>query len=642
MCGIAGFVVPEQRGLDRAATLSAMCDAMIHRGPDSEGRFLEDEVALGMRRLAIVDTAGGQQPIFNEDGTVVVVFNGEIYNYPALRAELEARGHRFRTHADTEVLVHLYEERGPALAEALTGMFTFAIYDRTRKRLVLGRDRLGIKPLHLLQQGRTLLFASELKSLLAAPAAWPEGFGLTFDDEAVEALLTSFYVPGPGTIFNGIRRLNPATVGVFDVETGAWTEEVYWELAETRSHGLRDYDEATEALDALLGQVVEEHLLSDVPVGAFVSGGVDSGLVASYAAERYSGRLQTFSVGFAEALYDETPDAMELVRSLQTPHTLMHATFENMAAILPRIFRAMDEPFGDSSMLPTFLVCELASRQLKVVLSGDGGDEGFAGYTKHLIEHVKGRLGFVPDAMLRGVQRGLRGLPKGATGRLPELIRVAEKTSRGLVGDHADSYIAMTRLADASVISDLLVRPTGFAGAERRLRARFERPVQASPLARTQYTDLGYALPDDMLTKVDRMSMLTSLEVRVPLLDHRVVEFGYHLPDAMKLSGRTTKRILKRLFCQRFKQPRYTKRKQGFRVPVEGWLQTRLRPLVDYAFEPARLARQGVFRPEALGGERAHRLAVTSPYVLWNALMFQVFWDLQIERDEAILGLLQA
>ncbi len=652
MCGIAGFITPGRRCPQPRQALQAMCDAIVHRGPDSEGLLLalpqdpgraaDATVALGMRRLAIIDTAGGHQPIFNEDGSVGVVFNGELYNYPDLRRQLEARGHRFSTHADTEVLVHLYEERGPDLARDLHGMFAFAIYDRTRERVVLGRDRLGIKPLHLLHQRGTLLFASELKSILAAPQLWPEGFDLRFDLSAVHALLASFYVPGPGAIFQGIRRLPPATVGVLDLASGAWREDTYWDLADTPSHRITREADALDALDDLLGRVVQDHLLSDVPVGAFVSGGVDSGLVASYAAERYTGQLQTFSVGFAEELYDETPDALQIVRALQTPHTLIHATFDNLARLLPKIFRAMDEPFGDSSMLPTFLVCELASRRLKVALSGDGGDEGFAGYTKHLIEHLRARLGGVPDAAIHTLQRALRLAPKGATGRLPELARMAEKTSRGLLGDSAHAYVAMTRLADDALLRSLLLRPPERDRAAEHLLERFNHPRDASPLQRTQYTDLGFALPDDMLTKVDRMSMLTSLEVRVPLLDHRVVEFGYHLPDHLKLRGRTTKHLLKQLYLRRFHLPRYAKRKQGFRVPIEAWLKTRLRPLIDYAFQPERLARQDIFNPKTLGGARAHDLASTAPHLLWNALTFQIFWDLQIERDDAVLGLLQA
>jgi len=647
MCGIAGMVVPSGRGDRVESALGAMCDAIVHRGPDDVGTFVEREdswprqgdavVALGMRRLSIIDTEGGHQPISNEDGSVVVVYNGELYNFPELRRGLEARGHVFRTSSDTEVLVHLYEEKGPELVDDLAGMYAFALYDRNAERLVLARDRLGIKPLYIMAQGGTVLFGSELKCIVAASAVHPAGFTLDVDPDALHSLLTLSYIPSPGCIWRGVTKLRPGHRAVVNVRTGEVRTERTWSLESARSHGLTDYDEATEALDALLRQTVNAHLLSDVPVGAFVSGGVDSSLVAAYASEGLGSRLQTFSIGFTEPLYDETDDALFVVRQLQTQHTLWHATWENLYRAMPRIFSAMDEPFGDSSMLPTYLASELAGSRLKVVLSGDGGDEVFAGYDKHLIEYFKARLARVPGPVVEQTRRALRGLPKGGKNRLQEFVRRAEKATRGLGESPQQSYLEMVKLADLSLIDSLLVNPGTFTPTAEAMVAAWEAPEDATSLQRTQYTDLHFGLPGDMLTKVDRMSMLNSLEVRVPFLDHRVVEFGYHLPDAHKLEGRTTKRILKRLFCKRFGLERYTKAKQGFRVPVEVWLGDRLRPLIDHLFAPERLRQQGIFDPATIGGAQAHRLAATAPYVMWNAMMFQIAWSLQVEGDRSCL-----
>jgi asparagine synthase (glutamine-hydrolysing) len=648
MCGIAGLVWPGRSAQQAQGSLEAMCAAMTHRGPDDQGLFLDEPdeqraalLGLGMRRLSIIDTAGGHQPLFNEDRSVVVVLNGELYNHRALRQELRARGHVFQTSSDTEVLVHLYEERGDALVEELVGMFAFALYDRRRGRLLLARDRLGIKPLYLLEQGGGLLFASELKCLLAAPEAWPGGWTPRLDPASLEAMLMLMYVPSPRTIYQGVRQLSPGHVATLELrEGGHLRERPYWSLPQTAAPlpaGASE-DEAYEALKALLHQSVRDHLESDVPIGAFVSGGVDSSLIASLAKEHYPGALKTFSIGFTEAAYDETPDALAVVRALQTPHTLQYATYDALYDALPTIFRAMDQPFGDSSMLPTWLASRLAASQLKVVLSGDGGDEVFAGYTKHLIEYYKGRLGPLPAPALRGLQRVLRGMPKSRAQRLTDLIRKTEKAARGLSGDPGRSYLEMMKLADTDFVSGLLQNPLGQDELEERVLSIWRAPRgESTTLQRTAYADTWLPLADDMLVKVDRMSMLCGLEVRVPLLDHRVVEFGYHLPDAYKLQGREGKRPLKRLYCERFGLERYTKAKHGFGVPIERWFEGRLAPLIGHLFDPRRLEAQGLFRPEVLGGDRAFDLARKAPFVFWNALMVQVWHQLHIERRDDLL-----
>lgn len=653
MCGIAGLVLPGQPVEQAQKGLEAMCAAMTHRGPDDQGLFFEpggaagrhspSTVGLGMRRLSIIDTEGGHQPISNEDGSVVVVFNGEIYNHEPLRRQLQARGHSFSTQSDTEVLVHLYEEKGADLVKDLVGMFAFALYDRARERLVLGRDPLGIKPLYLLEQGGGLLFASELKCLMAAPRLWPGGWQPRLDPASMEAMLMLMYVPSPRSIYQGVRQLPAGHVATLDLRQGTTSEAAYWSLPHTQSPfpAALSYDDAYAMLKERLSESVRDHLVSDVPVGAFVSGGVDSSLIASLAAEHYPHQLQTFSIGFAEANYDETQDALAVVRQLQTPHTLQYATYDALYGAMPTIFQAMDQPFGDSSMLPTWLASRLAASRLKVVLSGDGGDEVFAGYTKHLIEFYKGRLHALPGPAVKGLQKVLRGLPKSRAMRLTDLVRKAEKAARGLHQDPGDSYMEMMKLADAAYISSLLQSPLGLAGLEDRVQSIWSAPpASATTLQRTHWADTQLPLVDDMLVKVDRMSMLCSLEVRVPLLDHRVVEFGYHLPDSYKLHGREGKRILKRLYCERFGLERYTKAKQGFGVPIETWFQTRLQPLIRHLFEPARLEAQGLFRPDAIGGDKAMDVARQAPFVFWNALMIQVWHQLQVEGRDDLLGYL--
>lgn len=614
---------------------------MVHRGPDEAGDIISQAsgktVALGMRRLSIVDTGGGSQPIYNEDRTIAVVYNGEIYNYPALRARLEKAGHTFRTNSDTEVLVHLYEDLGDSLVDEIAGMFAFALFDMRQGRLLLGRDRLGIKPLYIIDSPAGVLFGSELKTLTAVDGLWPHGREV--DPVSLQAMLTLMYVPTPRTIYSGVRKLEPGHTVAYDLETLEAQETEYWNLAKTRSPGFGSYDDTRNRLDELLQEVVGAHLLSDVPVGAFVSGGVDSSLVASYANRAYEDRLQTFSIGFTEAAYDETQDALAAVRVLQTPHTLEYATYDTIYGLMPEIFRAMDEPFGDSSMLPTYLASRLAAARLKVVLSGDGGDEMFAGYTKHTIEWYKGKLGAAAPAV-GGIQNLLRSLPKSRAGRVTELVRKAEKAARGLGGDEAQSWVEMARLADDAYVSSLLTDPAGFGDVEARIASLHREPDRATALQRTQYTDARVPLVDDMLVKVDRMSMLASLEVRVPLLDHRIVEFGYHLPDDFKLQGRSGKRILKDLFCRHFHVEKYQKAKQGFGVPIETWFESRLAPSIRYLFDERRLRAQGIFDPAVIGGDRAFEVSRRAPFVFWNALMIQVFWDMQIEGRDDVLGYL--
>jgi asparagine synthase (glutamine-hydrolysing) len=647
MCGIVGGVFPGldpqtvQRGLD------AMCLAMRHRGPDDQGELVEHAqdasppVGLAMRRLSIIDTGGGHQPIHNEDGALSIVFNGEIYNHRALRQDLLRKGHTYRTQSDTETILHLYEEYGDEAFSKLCGMFTFAILDRRRQRLVLARDRLGIKPLYLVHgHDGGLAFASELKSILAAPALWPAGWSPELDHGSLAAMLLLMYVPSPRTIYKDMGQLAPGHTLTLDLTTGRHATRAYWKLCETTppDYG-RSFEDAQARLDALLSEVVRDHLESDVPVGAFVSGGVDSSLVASYAAQHYQGQLQTFSIGFDEALYDETHDALAVARRLKTPHTVQYATYDALYGALPKILQSMDQPFGDSSMLPTFLVSQMAASRLKVVLSGDGGDEVFAGYTKHTIEHYKARLP-LPAPAVHAMRRALRYAPKSRGHKATEFLRRAEKAARAFSSDPAASAVEVMKLADASLVASLLREPVDFEPLEAALAAHYRAPSRATNLQRTQHIDLAVVLPDDMLTKVDRMSMLASLEVRVPLLDHRVVEFGWHLPDEYKLQGRQTKRVLKALYCQRFGLERYSKPKQGFGVPIEAWFHARLAPMIRELFDAKRLGPDALFRADAFQGDRAFDLARAAPFVFWNALMAQTWHTLQRQQDPTPLRLL--
>lgn len=585
MCGIAGLIYADPgRPVDRAV-LGAMGDSLSHRGPDAGGLWTAPGVGLAHRRLSIIDLAGGDQPIGNEDGSVQVVFNGEIYNYQDLRTELEARGHRFRTRSDTEVLVHLYEELGEGLVDRLRGMFAFALWDASRRRLLLGRDRLGIKPLYLYRDGEKLLFGSEMKALLAHPAV-PR----SIDPEALEDYLALGMVPGARAIFKGVEKLPPAHTLM--VAPGRWggPPRRYWRLRIEPEEG-RTADDWAEAVRAEVDEAVRLHLIADVPVGAFLSGGLDSSVLVASCAGKTRGPLQTFSIGFREAAFNELPLAREVADRYGTRHVEEIIT-PDAAGILDELSYFYDEPFADSSAVPTFLVSQLAGRSVKVVLSGDGGDEAFGGYARYAHDLVEAALRCRLPAWLRRSALGplSRAWPKADW--MPRPLRAKTRLAN-LATDAASAYANTMTLCRPPLRRQLLAPDVAATlnGHEpgRIIRGAFAEAPPGDALAGMIAADVAVVLPDDFLVKVDRASMAHGLEVRPPLLDHKLLEMAARIPSRWKVRGRRqTKWILRHACRERLPESVLRGAKHGFEIPVNAWLRGPLRG----AFEEGVLARE--------------------------------------------------
>jgi asparagine synthase (glutamine-hydrolysing) len=563
MCGIAGFVRSAGSRPGDEALLGAMCDAIRHRGPDDDGRRIIGAAALGMRRLSIIDVAGGQQPITNETGDVTVVYNGEIYNYHQLRDRLLKAGHHLTTRSDTETLVHLYEDDGDRLVDALRGMFGFAIWDARRQRLLLGRDRLGIKPLYYWERPDGLSFASELRSFLVDPAFTPD-----VAPDAVAMYLSFGYVPDPHCIFRGVRKLPPGHVLTWSRDEGIRVER-YW--SPLRPEVSIDAGAAVEELRRLLDESVRCHLESEVPLGAFLSGGIDSSTVVALMARAMDRRVQTFSIGFEEPEYNEAPHAAQVAAALGTDHTELIVR-PDADQLVEDVIQGFDEPFADSSALPTLLVSHLARERVTVALSGDGGDELFGGYTRYA--EVAGMSPPLPPVM-RKLLRGLALLRQpGARGRAWMLMR-----SSGNRGRYASTVASPLAVEEGGIARAGIARNGGWM--DRVLDPWFERFGSRDFATQMMLVDLETYLPGDILTKVDRMSMAVSLEARVPLLDHHVVEFAMSLPSQLKLHGGTGKMILRQAIKGLVPDSVLTKPKQGFAVPLPAWFRGPLRYRID-------------------------------------------------------------
>jgi asparagine synthase (glutamine-hydrolysing) len=560
MCGIAGIV--NLKGELPGAPITAeevrsMCAAIVHRGPDGEGTYLGQGVGLGMRRLSIIDLQTGDQPVRNEDGSAWVVFNGEIYNYRELRQQLEARGHRFYTRTDTEVIVHLYEERGVACVEDLRGMFAFAVWDERAGQLMLARDRLGIKPLYYGTVGGRLVFGSELKALLALPEV-----RRSVDWNAFAHFLTFLSTPADQSILSGIRKLPPAHVLV--ARAGAEPRvSRYWDVSFTPERG-RSEAWFVERLRELLDESVRLHLVSDVPLGAFLSGGIDSSSVVASMAAHTREPVRTFSIGFADSDFSELPHARRVAEAFHTEHrelVLEPASLD----VLDDLVWHLDEPFGDSSAIPTYMVSKLAAEHVTVVLSGDGGDELFAGYQKYTVEKRERASRFVPRPVRRMLSRLMSALPPRVRGRnyarhlaLPGIERYLDAGT--LFGREERSGLVRPE------VRELLGDYDPWEESRRHLRN-----APGHWLSALQSLDLRTYLPQDILTKVDRMSMAHSLETRVPLLDHRLVEFAATVPPELQLRGTTTKYLLKRAMRSTLPESILHRPKQGFAIPLGRW-----------------------------------------------------------------------
>ncbi|NCT68793.1 MAG: asparagine synthase (glutamine-hydrolyzing) [Rhodanobacteraceae bacterium] len=584
MCGIAGYVVAPGAAPPSAASGHAMNTPIVHRGPDDEGVYCDARAVLGMRRLAIIDLAAGHQPISNADGSVQLVFNGEIYNYRELRAELAARGHAFRTHSDAEVIVQAYEAWGEGCFARLHGMFAIALWDTRAQVLLLARDRYGEKPLYVAEQPDRLLFASELKSLLQAP-----GFVATLDRQGLHGYVAFGYVPSPRSILAGVRKLAPGHF--LRYRDGHASVQRYYELCFAPKMQLGEA-EACEELARLLDQAVASRLVSDVPFGAFLSGGLDSSVVVALMARHLTQPVKTFSIGFREAAFNELDDARRVATHIGTEHHEL-VVEPDAVALLHTLVWHLDEPFADASALPTYLVAQLARRHVKMALSGDAGDEAFAGYSRYLRYLALHRLGALKPLAAAVARLGGHVL---GDGRRRRLLRIAES----LRLPFPENYLSVVALTRAERAQALLGEAAGAAGGHYdALAAAYAGDLPDEPLDRIVAIDFASYLPDDILVKVDRMSMANSLESRAPLLDHRLIDFAARLPANLRIRGGRGKYLLRRVAARWLPAEVLAKRKQGFGVPLAAWFRGPLRELAQDLIASRAFRERGLLAPRA-------------------------------------------
>jgi asparagine synthase (glutamine-hydrolysing) len=620
MCGIAGYVGPAP-----AELLPVMVRTLGHRGPDDEGIHVEAGVGLGMTRLAIIDLTTGRQPMSTADGAAWIVFNGEIYNFRDLRVELEAQGSVFRTRSDTEVILESYRVWGDACVERLRGMFAFALWDRGRGRLLLARDRLGKKPLYYWHRDRLLLFASEPKALLCHAAV-----GRTVDWEALRHYLAFGYTPAARSIFAELGKLPAGHIAV--LADGRLTPTRYWALPPGRpspAEPVRPGD-AGALVRHTLREAVRLRLESDVPLGVFLSGGIDSSAIVASMREVTGRRIATFTVGFGKATpsFDELPYARLVAQRFGTDHheeVLQPAVLD----LLPAIVRHFDEPFADSSAIPTFVVAQATARHLKVVLSGIGGDEAFAGYPRYLGLRLSERWARLPRAIQALVARAVPGLVRESEGSRSwgNWIR---RFVAGTAQTMPDRYLDWTRFFSEDDLATLATpalhaRWRGDVAAAQ--RAAFAVRTIGDCLDGAFRIDLSAYLPDDLLVMADRMSMAHSLEVRAPFCDHRLIEQSLGLTSALKLPGFALKGLLKQAFADVLPRPILRRRKQGFMVPLARWLRTDFRPLVDELLAPDQVSARGLFEPKAVEGLVREHLSRARNHAdrLWTLIMLELW-----------------
>lgn len=625
MCGICGFIQSAGNPAD-LEVLRRMNATLVHRGPDEEGLWTKNHVALAIRRLKIIDLTTGVQPIFNEDNTIAVVFNGEIYNFQSLRRELEEKGHRFRSRADTEVLVHGYEEWGDAVVKRLNGMFAFSLWDAPRQRLLLARDRLGKKPLYYyLSPTGLLLWGSELKAILAhpdAPAPQP-------DLAAIHHYLSLQYVPDPWTAFQGIRKLPPASLARF--QNGKLHIESYWELHYAPKHTGSETELGEELLERTR-RAVAQRLISDVPLGVFLSGGIDSSVVTALMAQASTTPVKTFAIGFEEEAFNELPYARDVARLHGTDHNEFVVRYDT-AEIVPRLVEYFDEPFADSSALPTYYLSKMTRQHVTVALNGDGGDETHAGYQRYRLDHLFRAYERIPPALRKPLERLLEKLPE-PTGvpiernwiaGLKRLRQVSECSPRASIlrwGSYFSTRMK-TECYGPRMIAAASEYPT-----ERLLDEFFDKPRAETFLDRTLAVDVGWYLAGDLLVKADRMTMANSLEGRSPFLDYELVEWVARLPDSMKLRGSTHKYLLKKTFAPLLPPDILRRGKQGFGIPVGKWFRGQLRDMARDLLLSERFLKRELFRREALerifnehdSGRADHGKRI------WCLIMLELWW----------------
>jgi asparagine synthase (glutamine-hydrolysing) len=616
MCGIAGVVSTSR---PNAGLVRRMCDVLVHRGPDGAGFHDDEHAALGMRRLAVIDVAGGDQPVYNEDRTVAAVFNGELYNFTGLRDELLAKGHRFTSHSDTECLVHLYEEFGDDLVHRLRGMFAFAIWDARRRRLLLARDRVGKKPLFWRQDGHSLSFGSELKSLVQDPAVRRE-----VDLVALHHYLTYQYVPAPWSIYRGVHKLPPGHLLVW--QDGAVELRRYWRL-DCAPRPVDSVDAAAERLRELLVEAIRIRMVSERPLGAFLSGGVDSSAVVAAMARHTSGPVKTFSIGFDDGRFDERRYARMVAERYGTDHHELVVT-PSALDILPELAWHFDEPFADSSAIPSFYVARLSREHVTVVLNGDGGDECFGGYRRYAVMAKAGRVP-VPAAVRAGLRRTGswlvdRSAPRS---RLRDVGRVLDLLGQPGPRRYARLMSYFTPEQKDMLYSDAVREQLAGVDSYELLDEAFAASRADSDVGRVIDVDVNTYLPGDLLVKVDIATMAHSLEARSPFLDHVLLEWAAGLPVELKVRSGTTKYLLKRAVAEWLPDELIRRPKMGFGVPLAAWLRTDLRELAWDVLTDQTARSRGLFRPETVtrllrrhdeGHDHASRIWALIQFELWH------------------------
>jgi len=618
MCGIAGIVSANRSDRIEEAVVRRMCDAIVHRGPDDEGLLARQNTGLGMRRLSIIDLAGGHQPIFNEDRSAWIVFNGEIYNFPELRPELEAQGHRFATHSDTETIVHLYEEFGAGCVQKLRGMFAFALWDETRQKLLIARDRLGKKPLHYALHREKLYFASEIKSILAVAPELAE-----VDRAALLQYMYLGYIPDPATAFVGIHKLPPGHL--LEFERGEVRIRKYWDLPQYGTHQPASEEECLEELERRLAEAVRIRLISEVPLGAMLSGGTDSSTVVALMARASAKPVKTFAIGFKQADFDESKYARIVAQKFGTDHHELILEPDVLGTI-EKLTHSLEEPFADSSMLPTYFVSCLARQHVTVALSGDGGDELFAGYERYGIQQGREKFARIPASLSRLYRKHVFPLvPKGTRGR-----QLSYNLSLPWRERYADEMCFVPSFErEFPLLSPEFRATIAESGDPQAILLRyFEQAPAKDPVSQMLYVDTKTYLVEDILTKVDRMSMLTSLEVRVPILDHLFVEWVTGLGPEWKMRNGQQKYIFRKL-AERVGVPKEVlyRPKQGFALPLVHWMRNELRGIILTTLLEPRTLQRGYFDPvgvrrlldEHFSGRRDRSSAI------WRLLIFELW-----------------
>jgi len=630
MCGICGKVYFDHSRPVEREVISSMNDVLRHRGPDDEGIYINGNVGLGMRRLSIIDIEGGKQPIKNEDGTVRVVYNGEIYNFPELKDTLMKRGHKFYTRSDTEVIVHLYEDLGEDFVKELNGMFGIALWDDSKKKLILARDSIGIKPLFYAVLSDRLIFGSEIKSILK------DRVPRNVDLEALHDYLSLNYVPAPYTMFKGIRKLEPGNMLIF--QNGRVSNKKYWDVqyftsdSQPSSSGLNNEETYTERLLEILKDSVKRHLISDVPLGVFLSGGMDSSTIVALMSQMNTRKIKTFTIGFEEKSYNEVDDARLISRRFDTEHHELIVR-PNIVDLLPKLIRSFDEPYADSSAIPTYYVSKLAREHVKVCLGGDGGDEIFAGYVTYPAYKVANLYKKLPGILTEKFIPYLVNSIPVSDGKVSFDYK-AKRFVEGALLPPAQGHfwwkvIFTEEMKQRLYSEELKSTLNGFRDSFQIFNRHFDECTDSDTLQKLLYVDLKVYLPDDILVKVDRMSMAHSLEARVPFLDREVVEFMAGVPSRLKMKRLSTKYVLKKALNKLLPQEILKKKKGGFNVPIPRWIKNDLKDRVIDALSPSKIRSTGFFNETNVSQILNMHIDGKKDYSrnIWGLFMFMLWHD---------------